>query len=74
MAPGPALCGAASLPETCWDAGEGSSLQLHPQASVSVVLGCGVFFNLLDLVLFFNVHVCIFNCVFSLEVLLEMPS
>lgn len=36
VAPGPALCRAACLPETFWDAGEGSSLQLHPQASVSV--------------------------------------
>lgn len=58
VAPGPALCRTASLSETFWDAGEGSSLQLHPQASVSVCcfsffLLLLFFFYLLDLVLFF---------------------
>lgn len=55
----------------------------HPSSCIPkplswfIVLGCWVlfFFNLLDLVYFFNVVVCIFNCVFPLmEVLLEMPA
>lgn len=58
-------------------------VEAHPSSCIPkplswfVVLGCWFllvfFFNLLDLVYFFNV-VCIFNCVFPLMVvLLEMP-
>lgn len=50
-------CVELPLPETCCDAGGGSSFQLHPQASVLVccfrlLVFVGFFFNLLDLVYF----------------------
>lgn len=59
----------------------GMQVKAHPSSCIPkplswfVVLGCFFFLICWTWFYFFNVLVCIFNCVFPLkEVLLEMPS